>query len=95
MIRAAASDRQKLVPYRALVRELYVGKHLIGTRILRELRAAGYDGSLTILYDYLRTLREPRLAAPLNRTSWNCCRRQRKVFDSAKARDYCMSSTVE
>lgn len=47
----------KLEPYRALVRELYLGKHLIGTRILRELRAAGYQGGLSILYDYLRTLK--------------------------------------
>lgn len=47
----------KLEPYRGLVRELYLGKQLIGTRILRELRAAGYEGGLSILYDYLRTLK--------------------------------------
>jgi transposase len=46
----------KLEPYRAMVRELYLGKHLIGTRILRELRAAGYEGGQSILYDYLRSL---------------------------------------
>lgn len=59
--RQPATDT-KLAPYWALVRELYLGKHLIGTRILRELRAVGYDGSMTILYDYLHTLQEPRLA---------------------------------
>lgn len=59
--RQPATDT-KLAPYQALVRELYLGKHLIGTRILRELRAVGYDGSMTILYDYLHTLQEPRLA---------------------------------
>lgn len=51
------SPTTKLEPYRETVRELYLGKHLIGTRILRELKAAGYEGSRSILYDYLRTLK--------------------------------------
>ena len=51
------SRTTKLEPYRAMVRELSLGKHLIGTRILRELKAAGYDGGQSILYDYLRTLK--------------------------------------
>ena len=51
------SRTTKLEPYRALARELYLGKHLIGTRILRELKAAGYQGGQSILYDYLRTLK--------------------------------------
>lgn len=51
------SRRTKLEPYKEQVRELYFGKHLIGTRILRELKAAGYEGGQSILYDYLRTLK--------------------------------------
>ena len=51
------SATMKLEPYQETVRELYLSKHLIGTRILRELKAAGYEGGLSILYDYLRTLK--------------------------------------
>jgi len=58
----AVSAGTLLETYVPLVRELYLSKHLIGTRILRELRAAGYEGGRTILYDYLRTLKAPRLA---------------------------------
>lgn len=54
---AAAS---KLDPYRDQVRQKVL-KHLTVTRILRELRAQGYQGSRTILADYVRTLRvQPR-----------------------------------
>ncbi len=47
----------KLEPFCAQVRELYFGKHLIGSRIFRDLEAAGYRGGKTALYEYLRKLR--------------------------------------
>src|SRR5579883_3356685 len=48
----------KLEPYRAKIRELYFGQHLIGSRIFRELRKLGYKGGNTALYTYLRSLRQ-------------------------------------
>jgi transposase len=47
----------KLDPFCPTIRELYFRKHLIGSRILREIRAQGYTGGSTPLYVYLRTLR--------------------------------------
>jgi transposase len=47
----------KLDPFCPAIRELYYRKHLIGSRILREIRAKGYAGGSTPLYVYLRTLR--------------------------------------
>ena len=47
----------KLDPFLPQIRELYFQKHLIGSRILREVRGQGYMGSATPLYAYLRTLR--------------------------------------
>ena len=47
----------KLDPFCPTIRELYFQMHLIGSRILRELRAKGYTGGATPLYVYLRTLR--------------------------------------
>ena len=47
----------KLEPYVAQVRELYFAKHLIGSRILREVEKLGYQGGSTALYTYLRGLR--------------------------------------
>jgi len=52
----------KLEPHHELIRRLYLKKHLIGTRILKEIRKRGYKGGRSILYDYLRTLREPGLS---------------------------------
>ena len=52
----------KLEPFKEQVRELYFGKQLIGSRILRELQAAGYQGGRTALYAYLRSLRQVPLA---------------------------------
>ena len=46
-----------LVPFEARIRELYFRDHLIGSRIVRELRAAGYTGSASALYAYLKSLR--------------------------------------
>jgi len=50
----------KLEPFAARIRELYYRHHLIGSRILRELRGAGYQGGPTALYAYLRTLKAGR-----------------------------------
>jgi transposase len=47
----------KLEPFSARIRELYYRQQFIGSRILRELRAAGYEGGPTALYAYLRTLK--------------------------------------
>ncbi len=47
----------KLVPFEARIREWYFREHLIGSRILRDLRGAGYSGSASALYTYLRSLR--------------------------------------
>lgn len=52
----------KLEPFLGTVRELYCTKQLIGSRIYRELRAAGYRGGTTALYDYLRSLKGARVA---------------------------------
>lgn len=46
----------KLVPFEAEIRRLYFTEHLIGSRILRELRPA-YTGSASALYAYLKSLR--------------------------------------
>jgi transposase len=47
----------KLLPFEARIREGYFREHLIGSRILRELRAQGYAGSASALYTYLKSLR--------------------------------------
>jgi transposase len=49
----------KLVGYEERIRELFQERHLIGSRILREMRALGYAGGQTALYAYLRTLKAP------------------------------------
>ncbi len=47
----------KLAPFEAQVRAWYFGEKLIGSRILRELRARGYDGHRSALYRFLSTLK--------------------------------------
>jgi len=47
----------QLVPFEARLREWYFRDHLIGSRIVRELRKAGYAGSTSALYSYLKRLR--------------------------------------
>lgn len=47
----------QLVPYAAQIHTWYFGQHLIGSPILRELRALGYGGGPTALYRYLKELR--------------------------------------
>ena len=46
-----------LEPFQAQIRELYFTKRLIGSRILRELRALGYAGSPSAFYAHLKTLK--------------------------------------
>jgi transposase len=48
----------KLDPFRELIRQK-VDKNLTLTRILREIREAGYSGGRTILSDYVRSIRSP------------------------------------
>lgn len=52
----------KLQPFKDAARELHA-QGLFAPRILRELRARGYTGSLTLLKDFLRTL-EPHPQKP-------------------------------
>ncbi|MDE3076672.1 MAG: IS21 family transposase [Chloroflexota bacterium] len=59
--RTQPANRQ-LASFEAQVRELYFSKHLIGSRILRELRKSGYTGGKTALYDYLHSLKQPQLS---------------------------------
>ena len=53
----SARPNPQLVPFEARIQELYFREHLIGSRILRELRAQGYAGSASALYAYLKRLR--------------------------------------
>ncbi len=53
----SARPNPQLVPYEARIHAWYFGQHLIGSRILRELRKIGYTGGPTAVYAYLRELR--------------------------------------
>lgn len=50
----------KLTPFVDDIRRMFLEQQFIGTRIFRELRARGYEGRLTALYTYLRTLKAER-----------------------------------
>jgi transposase len=50
----------KLTPYLSQIEEMFLKKHFIGSRILRELEKLGYSGSSTAVYAHLRTLKEAR-----------------------------------
>ncbi len=52
-----ARPNLQLVPFEAQIREWYFRDHLIGSRIVRELRQQGYTGSASALYDHLKRLR--------------------------------------
>jgi transposase len=58
----AKRTNPKIEPFLAQIRELHFTKHLIGTRILREIQAKGYSGGRTALYVYLRGLKQPQLS---------------------------------
>ncbi|MBV9282496.1 MAG: IS21 family transposase [Chloroflexi bacterium] len=47
----------KLVPFAEAIEEMVLEQGFIGSRILRELAARGYEGGSTAVYSYLRTLR--------------------------------------
>lgn len=53
----------QLAPYEPNIREMYFGRQLIGSRILRELGRLGYEGGQTAVYSYLRELRQPQLSS--------------------------------
>ena len=46
----------KLVPFESEIRGWYFGEKLIGSRIVRELRARGYDGASSALYRFVKNL---------------------------------------
>jgi len=48
---------QKLEPFREDVRRMLVSDHFIGSRILRELRQKGYDGSQMAFYRFLNKIK--------------------------------------
>lgn len=54
----------QLTPFADDIRRMALDQQLIGTRILRELRARGYTGSLTALHRYLRQLRAATTPPP-------------------------------
>jgi transposase len=56
----------KLAPFEAQIRTWYFSEKLIGSRILRELRARGYDGHRSALYRYLGKLKS---AAPSSKVT--------------------------
>jgi transposase len=47
----------KLAPFLAQIDKMVLQDRFIGSRVLRELVAQGYDGGPTALYDYLRSLK--------------------------------------
>src|SRR4030042_4579454 len=52
----------QLEPFVAEISAMLFEQHFIGTRILRELRQRGYQGSPAALYRHLRKLRQERLS---------------------------------
>ena len=47
----------KIEPFVEQIEHMFFEQQFIGSRILRELKAAGYEGRSTALYDYLRDLK--------------------------------------
>ena len=47
----------KLDPFKPLIQELVVKKDLTATRVLREIRALGYQGGYSVLKEYARSIR--------------------------------------
>lgn len=63
--RPPAPPRPSLLdPFRPLVRELVLHKELTGVRILRDLRALGYQGGYSILKVYIRSFRPKAARRP-------------------------------
>src|SRR5215470_12578665 len=63
-----------LAPFEASIRTWLFGEKLIGSRILRELRALGYDGHRSALYRYLEHLKaqapSSKVRARLGNRQW-------------------------
>lgn len=53
----------KLEPFKARIREWFLRDRFIGSRILRELRSAGYQGGPSAVYAYLREVQAARPSA--------------------------------
>jgi len=51
-----AKPNPKLAPFEAQIRTWFFSEKLIGSRILRELRARGYDGHRSAVYRLLKKL---------------------------------------
>lgn len=73
----------QLGPFAEQIQQMWTEKHFIGTRILRELRALGYQGGASALYKHLRELRQDlddrrvtmrfeTLAAEQGQFDWAC-----------------------
>jgi transposase len=54
----AKRPNPQLAPFLPQIEEMLFQKRFIGTRILRELRALGYEGGKTALYEHLRELKK-------------------------------------
>ena len=52
----ATKVNPQLEPFTEVIREMYYKKHFIGTRILRELRQLGYQGSQSAFYRHLKRI---------------------------------------
>jgi transposase len=52
-----ARPNPKLAPFLKQIEDMAVEQHLIGSRIIHELRLLGYDGGTTPVYEYLRGIK--------------------------------------
>lgn len=50
----------KIDNYKDRIRELYLERGYIGTKIFKKLKSKGYSGSINPIYRYLKKLREER-----------------------------------
>ena len=57
----AERPNPQLAPYLDQIEDMLVRKRFIGSRILRELCALGYEGGRTALYDYLLSLKGQKI----------------------------------
>jgi len=61
-VRASEAISKKLQPFVDDIKEMFLEKKLIGSRIFREIRGRGYQGSQSTLYQYLSQLKKKNLA---------------------------------
>jgi transposase len=63
--RPLAPPRPSLLdPFHPLIRELVLHKELTAVRVLRDIRAVGYQGGYSILKDYIRSFRPAPVTQP-------------------------------